>query len=251
MKVKYSLMTWNTALTEVSDAAAKAKAKAVFKYVTDFLKDDNTIAVLQQIPYKKRVEVNCWIEDPLYTQFAEAFSEYKVYKNTSYNDGFIRMLTVIVTKMQCEKDAKFITTNREAAVQIESSYSVFGLHAKNGGKNKTYLENLAPHKSDIVLGDFNAEGADIILGDFNAGDYDKCENRDTFKSILEDYVCICNMPTKEIRYENGELERKSCIDHIFVKSGIVDRCSSLVIHEDIKISDHYPITFCIDKAEEM
>ena len=238
MKVKYSLMTWNTALTEVSDA--EAKEKAVFKYVTDFLEDDNTIAVLQQIPYK-RVEGNCWIEDPLYTQFAEAFSEenkYKVYKNTSYNDGFIRMLTVIVTKMQCVKDAEFKTTNREAAVQIEGSYSVFGVHAKtdanNREVNKSYLIGL------------NSIKADIILGDFNAGDYDECENRNTFKSILKDYVCICNMPTKEIRYKNGELERKSCIDHIFVKSGIVDRCSSLVIHEDIKISDHYPITFCID-----
>ena len=39
-------MTWNTALTEGSDATA------VINYVKDFLDKDNTIAVLQQIPYR-------------------------------------------------------------------------------------------------------------------------------------------------------------------------------------------------------
>ena len=39
-------MTWNTALTEGSNV------DDVLNYIKDFLKEDNTIAVLQQIPYK-------------------------------------------------------------------------------------------------------------------------------------------------------------------------------------------------------
>lgn len=233
------IMTWNTALTEGSDATA------VINYVKEFLdKEDDTIAVLQQIPYKIPDKDEKWkkaIVDPSYMQFDMAFPEdkYTVSKNTTFNNGCIRMLTVIVTRMQCEEDAKFITTNREAAVQIKGSYSVFGVHAKYGDDNKSYLIGL------------NSKEADIILGDFNAGDYYRhenvpFENRDTFKSILKDYVCICNMPTKEVRDENGILTRRTCLDHIFVKSSIVNKCSSLIIHEDINLSDHYPITFCID-----
>ena len=233
------IMTWNTALSEGSDATA------VINYVKEFLdKEDDTIAVLQQIPYKIPDKDEKWekaILDPSYMQFFRAFPEdiYKVSKNTTFNNGLIRMLTVIVTRMKCVKDEIFATTNREAAIQIKDSYSVFGVHAKNGNDTKSYLIGL------------NSINADIILGDFNAGDYyrykdEPCENRATFKSILKDYVCICNMPTKEVKNKNGELIRRTCIDHVFVKSSIVDKCSSLKIHEDIKISDHYPITFYID-----
>ena len=237
------IMTWNTALTEGSDATA------VINYVKEFLdKEDDTIAVLQQIPYKLPDESldadEKWenaIEHPSYTQFDKTFpkDKYTVSKNTTFNNGRIVMLTAIVTRMKCVKDEIFATTNREAAIQIKDSYSVFGVHAKTGNDTKSYLIGL------------NSINADIILGDFNAGDYyrykdEPCENRATFKSILKDYVCICNMPTKEVKNKNGELIRRTCIDHVFVKSSIVDKCSSLIIHEDIKISDHYPITFYIE-----
>lgn len=236
------IMTWNTALTEGSDATA------VFNYVKEFLDKGDAIAVLQQIPYKipnKKEEKwdEKWrkaIEHPSYTQFVRTFPEdkYIVSTNTAYNSGCIVMLTAIVTQMQCEQEALFTTTNREAAIQIKDSYSVFGVHAKNGEDNKPYLIGLNSIEADIILGDFNA-------GDYYCYDNIPCENRDTFKSILKDYVCICNMPTKEV-IENGILKRRTCIDHVFVKSAFVQKCTSLTIHEDIKISDHYPITFCID-----
>ena len=237
------IMTWNTALTEGSDATA------VINYVKEFLdKEDDTIAVLQQIPYKIPDESldadEKWrkaMEHPSYKQFVKTFPDdkYKVSKNTTFNNGRIRMLTVMVTRMKCVKDEIFATTNREVAIQIKDSYSVFGVHAKNGNGNKSYLIGLDSIDADIILGDFNA-------GDYYRSKYEHCENRAIFKSILKDYVCICNMPTKEVRDENGVLIRRTCIDHVFVKSSIVDKCSSLRIHEDIKISDHYPITFYID-----
>ena len=54
------------------------------------------------------------------------------------------------------------------------------------------------------------------------------------------------MPTKEIRDKEKNLIRKSCIDHVFVHEKYVTHCSNLVVHEDIKLSDHYPITFEIE-----
>ena len=144
------------------------------------------------------------------------------------------MSTIIVTQMVCVEETNIPTTNREATIQIKDSYSIYGLHARAGEDNEAYLNELKKFES-----------ADIVLGDFNAGDYSRCENRSVFREILKDYVCICNMPTKEIG-DNGRIDRRSCIDHVFIKNNIVDRCSSLVIHEDINISDHYPISFCIE-----
>ena len=79
------IMTWNTALTEGSDATA------VINYVKEFLdKEDDTIAVLQQIPYKIPDKDEKWkkaIVDPSYMQFDRAFPEdkYSVSKNTTFN----------------------------------------------------------------------------------------------------------------------------------------------------------------------
>ena len=232
-------MTWTTALTEGSNS------QGVINYVKNFVDENNTLAVLQQIPYKYKDENNNYVLHQAYIDFMETFSddEYKVFQNNTYNKGFIVMMTVIVTKMH--NVIKALTqstsiTSRESAVTVNldnNSIDVYGIHARNGEDNRTYLKSLD-----------NIVEADIILGDFNAGDYEDCQNRATFRSILKDYVCICNMPTKEVRkefVEAGEKKtkiiRKTCIDHIFVKRNIVTQCSNLIVDEDNKLSDHYPI----------
>lgn len=232
------IMTWNTGLTEGSDA------QAVINYVKPFIDQDNAVAVLQQIPYKD--PHNNWTMFPTYADFMAAFpeNEYTIIQNTNHNNGFARMLTVVVTRMTNVSELSTFpykpTTNRECFFRVGDYYKLLGLHLHPDKRNADELRALN-----------NKKDADIILGDFNAGDYYRykdvpCENRATFKSILKDYVCICNMPTKEVKDINGKLIRRTCIDHVFVKSSIVDKCSSLKIHEDIKISDHYPITFYID-----
>ena len=218
------IMTWNTALTEGSNV------DDVLNYIKDFLKEDNTIAVLQQIPYKDPKKR--WAESASYRSFVEAFPEtaYKVFNKW----GTEIMYTVIVTKMKNVAEAAGIeTTNREVAVCVDGSIVIYGLHAMSREYNKSYLQSL------------NSVQADILLGDFNAGDYAECENKSTFRGILKNHVCICNMPTKEVR--NGDsVTRRTCIDHIFVKRELITRCSEPCVREDIKYSDHYPITFSIE-----
>ena len=114
--------------------------------------------------------------------------------------------------------------NRAIAVKF-NGISFLSIHAQNDKDNKPYLEAL-PSETDFVL------------GDFNAGNYPDSENRETFNEILKDYICICNMPTKINK--NG---RRTCIDHIFVKKEKVTRCANLIVHEEIQLSDHFPITF--------
>jgi endonuclease/exonuclease/phosphatase family metal-dependent hydrolase len=235
MKIK--IMTWNTALTEGSNV------DDVLNYIKDFLKEDNTIAVLQQIPYKDPKKR--WAESASYQSFVKAFlkTEYKVFnkkfpktEDKVFNKklGNAIMYTVIVTKMENVAEADGIeTSNREVAVCVDGSIVIYGLHARSREDNKSYLQSL------------NSVQADILLGDFNAGDYAECENKLTFRDILKNHVCICNKPTKEVRNGNSVI-RRTCIDHIFVKRELITRCSEPCVREDIKYSDHYPIIFSIE-----
>lgn len=43
-----------------------------------------------------------------------------------------------------------------------------------------------------------------------------------------------------------DLLRKSCIDHIYIKRNMVDKCENMIVHNKVKFSDHYPITFCLN-----
>lgn len=239
----YEILCWNTALTE-----GVSNVGDIINYIKGFLNKENTIAVLQQIPFKD--PNNNWEHHDIYNRFFECFpvKEYKIEKNTSYNNGSIVMMTVIITKLQNVSSAHIdvypngLATNRESAIQVfdndnKNKFTILGLHAQKGKDNVTYLKNINGN-------------ADIILGDFNAGDYQECENWKIFRNIISSHVCICNIPTKRVLSKTGDLIRKTCIDHVFVRRELVTRCSNVVVHEDIGYSDHYPITFTYNKIND-
>lgn len=154
------------------------------------------------------------------------------------------MMTVIVSQNEVAKpgvDSLYpngIKTNGEVAITINGEFLLLGVHIKNGDDNSSYIENIYGN-------------ADIIVGDFNAGDYNDCQNQEVFSGILPTHVCICNLPTKRVESTGGELLREMCIDHIYVKRKLITRCSNVVIHKENRLSDHYPITFCIDSSRKI
>lgn len=232
------ILNWNTALTE-----DEKNLVDILEYVKCFLNKSNSIAVLQQIP-RKDPKKN-WSEHGVYRKVKEFFSEkegYSMFENDKYNDGYIFMETVIISQMKGLKPANesyYLNTqptNREVAVVVnneEVEIAILGLHAKNGAENNNYLKSIP-------------NCAEIIVGDFNAGNYIGSENMKTFTSILQSHVCICNLPTKVILDVTGKIKRKSCIDHIFVKREYVPKCSNMIVHENVRYSDHYPISFSLD-----
>ena len=229
-----NIMTWNTGMTEWSNLS---DTKNVYTQIVDFLKhfleNENPVVVLQQIPFKQKLDGK-WIKHPLFIQFCKDFSNYKLYYNDKFNNGYIIMMTVIITldnntTTSCNNTIypNSIATNREYAI-ICNGFSILGIHAANADKNKPYLESLNG-------------AADIILGDFNSGNYISSENRTTFNNLLKEHICICNTPTRIDPYTL----RKTCIDHIFVRDCLITKCSNLIVHENIQLSDHFPITFKI------
>ncbi len=220
-----NVMTWNTGITEV--LFDYNKCNDILSYVDDFLKKENAIVFLQQIVYKD--PRNSWVKHEIYNMLLEKIEKYsiKFYSKSSF------MMTVAIASGHSFRklDDCFLPVgrpkNRSIAVEF-NNISFLGIHAENGKENKPFLEN--------IMGK-----ADVILGDFNAGNYLKSDNREIFNEILNEYVCICNMPTKIT--ESG---RRTCIDHVFVKEDIITKCSNLIVHEEIKLSDHFPITFEIN-----
>lgn len=231
------ILNWNTALTE-----NHKNYKSIFSCIEDFLNKENAIVVLQQIPIKDPNDK--WKPHKLFLNLQNRIQKHlgcRIFVNDEYNSGFVYMGTVIITNI---KDIEQVAdnyypknkkTNRECAISVKLASKelvILGLHAENGEKNKNYLESIS--------GD-----ADVILGDFNAGDYEESENRDLFKEILKEHVCICNMPTKRVM-SKGLLIRKTCIDHVFVRRKNVTACFDMKVHEDNELSDHYPISFKIN-----
>lgn len=248
--MQLKIMTWNTALKGKNIENDEEKIKSIIDHIETFLRENpNAVAVLQEIPYKENVN---WKADPVYTYFEKSFkNKYAVFANRDYNEGRLRMMTVIVTNIT---DATALTLwkhpdhplNRECAVVVPcdgTNIVIYGIHASNGADNKPYLESLSAIAKKI--------DADIVLGDFNAGDYKECENWVTFNGILPEYTCICNGPTREV-WEEGTLSRKTHIDHVFLKDVFLkdellkayysELKIHVIIHDDVKLSDHYPIT---------
>lgn len=231
-------MTWNTQLYEYGNIIDKNKPKKpidfikcdeILKIVKEYLdKKENAIAVLQEIPYTSNIT---WKKHSIYEKILKTFKDDKYeIKFCKQTDKQILMTVAISLKDKIKPldDSYFPANNKpkNRAVAIDfNGISILGIHAENRNKNKPYLNSISGK-------------ADIILGDFNAGNYVESENRDTFNQMLKEHICVCNMPTKLT--QSG---RRTCIDHVFVRDNLVTRCSNLIVHEETKLSDHFPITF--------
>ena len=180
----YNILNWNTALTEDNRYLDE-----IVEYIREYLNTENAIAILQQIPYKDHS--NNWEYHYVYNRLKETFpeSEYTWKMNNSFNNGYIIMQTVLITKIKIIKECgasiypNAEATNREVAVYVDDKFSILGIHARNGKDNLTYIQRIN-------------SGADIIVGDFNAGDYNEYTYCKEYRKILDSHVCICNMPTK-------------------------------------------------------
>ena len=226
------ILNWNTALTEHNE-----HAENIFDYIFRFLEKTNAVAVLQQIPYK--APENHWAQHDVFTKLQERCSgRIQMIHNGHFNNGYVYMETVILTNIADAVPAvtdcypESCPTNREAAVVIrtgERELTILGIHAKNGKDNAGYLKALRSNPSDL------------ILGDFNAGDYPDSENQALFRSIPEQHVCVCNLPTKRVMNRAGFVTRETCIDHVLVKQEYVTACKAVTVDRNMTISDHYPV----------
>lgn len=217
-----NVMTWNTGITE--SLSNYQNCAAILTYVANFLENGNAIVFLQQMVYKDRTKN--WTTHDIFKMFLEKFKKYSL----EFHQESSFMMTVAIAsgnglkKLGVEYLPDGRPENRSVAVEF-NNISFLGIHAENGAKNKPFLSCI------------NGK-ADVILGDFNAGNYPSSENREIFNQILNGHTCICHKPTKITK--SG---RRTCIDHVFVRDNLVADCANLIVHEEVILSDHFPITF--------
>ena len=77
----YQILNWNTGLTEDT-----TNLLDILQFIKTFLDGENTIAVLQQIPFKMKNEDGRWIYSDSYNEFVTTFSseKYKIISNKLY-----------------------------------------------------------------------------------------------------------------------------------------------------------------------
>lgn len=221
-------MTWNTQLyTEKTLMPISKKYKSIVNVVKGYLEKANAICFLQEIPYYSN---ETWEKHTLYLELKKDFSEaeYDVIFNIASKRQI--MMTVAIAKkgIISKLDSRSFNTNRTVTIKYKQhDFAITGIHASNGNDNKSYLLSIDDCKSSI------------ILGDFNAGDYAESENQAIFNNILKNYTCICN----EITRWPG---RPTPIDHVFVNTDILLKCTNCIVHKEIIFSDHYPVTFSVE-----
>lgn len=235
-------MTWNTQLYEYGNNLHNKKreksideCRDIINIVREHMREENAVAVLQEIPMRSNVT---WSEHIIWTLLQGVFPkrDYTILYNIETVNQ-IKMTVVIAKKGIIESDNERIDLNKSCKNNFVS------FKVKN-----TDLHVLAVHQKDNVYASdrFNKDKPNIILGDFNAGDYDKefpkqeelkkfRANRDNYRELLKrGYKDICDGQITTIY--------NTPIDHILVDDKNAKRAKDLEIVRD-NLSDHYRITF--------
>lgn len=245
------MMSWNTQLFVMGNKLSKYRKKdkidnckvdSIFNIVEEFLKKENAIAILQEIPYKTKVNGE-WFFHYIYNEFIKKFKDYGILYYED-KDGFQIKMTVVITKKanyihksnnKINKD-KYVA-NRFVAFEItDVPFNFLGVHAHDSfdirgelSRNKYY-----PH---------------IMIGDFNSGNYRKNNENKDFSSNRQSYLLLSEGYFDLIQGEYTTTY-KTQIDHVLMENSLDlrEKCrfSNVKVDRTIKESDHYPIFFDLD-----
>lgn len=238
MNIKF--MTWNTQLYEYGNKLfegkniddGKEKLSKEIKIVLSHLKKENSIVVLQEIPYKSNIT---WKKHELFIEFKKNFpdNKYSLIYNVN-NKNQIKMTVVIAKKDFIKLNTEGVNNNCCVSFNInEMDLNVLGVHSHNAFELRELL-----FTNELVH-------PNIMLGDFNSGNYLKQKednkivvNRQNYLLLTEGYIDICQGEYTHRIY-------KTHIDHILLENSNKflekHKYNNVIVDREITLSDHYPI----------
>lgn len=235
MKIKF--LTWNTQLYEYRNTKGKTienglkvynqEIEIIKKHFFDLSDDEKAIAVLQEIPY--RIKINRkWCLHPVFEEFENDFpdTDYDII----YHSGWHIKMTVVIASKGIVSECKG-KTNLYIPFMINSlQLNVLALHAHNAFETRKWLAEHEDYKPNIMLGDFNA-------GNYRKSNKDNeiAVNRQNYLLLTEGYIDLCQ-GVYTTKYQTQ-------IDHILLEN--IDefkyKFENVKVNYDVKISDHYPV----------
>ena len=243
----FNIMTWNTQMFEMGNKLKNDQIDikpiefSIYKFaiekIDEHLKKKNAIVILEEIPFY------CWEdgkEHVLFTMFKAHYkgTKYKLLYNI-INKHQIKMTVVIAEKDIIDKDEKGICSNLFVSFKIlNTDLYVLAVHSHNALELWNKISTSKDYSPQIILGDFN-------VGNYLTNDKERnckmADNRHYYLMLLNGYIDIC-----QGQYTT---KYKSQIDHVLLKNSEAFwenyNFKSVMINRNIKISDHYPITFIL------
>lgn len=235
----FNIMTWNTQLYEYGNrVGGKVKAitqtefDSILRRIDEHLNKENSIAVLQEIPY---VCNQTWKKHDLFAKFEQHFKKdnYDILYNV-LSENQLKMTVVISKKGLIERNQSE-EQNCYVSFKIKhSDITALAVHSHNAFECHEYLKRDCRNKYNMILGDFNA-------GNYikKHNDEEIAINRKNYLLLSEGYNDICQ----------GEYTTsyKTFIDHVLLVSSYefisTHQYSNLNIDRSVRLSDHYPISF--------
>lgn len=248
--MKLHVMTWNCGFyRECHQSPDLRRYNSIMNIIKGRLELENSMVVLQEIPYKVKREDGLWVEHSLYKKLMEDFPDDKYEVIFLISNNYQIMMTVIIFKkstfMRCEfeKNGMEMCNNRIVGCKI-NDISIVGVHMPTdfeiGRRDNKKTQELKRWKAtvwDNLLEFVKQEKSQsrklIILGDFNA--YIGCEYKLTESKFIELHRYSSDIIPDDVpTYKGGD---GTPIDHIFVnfntKSAYVQK-----IEEKFEWSDH-------------
>lgn len=235
--MKMNFMTWNTQLYEYGNKLFRKPIddgetlNNIIEIVKKHLNKENSIVVLQEIPYKSNVT---WKKHEFFKEFENNFQEkeYTLIYNVP-NKNQIKMTVVIAKKGFIERNEKGLNNNCCVSFFVNTTdLNVLGVHSHNAFELREWLSSKELFHPNIMLGDFNS-------GNYikEKNDNEIVVNRQNYLSLTEGYIDICQGKFTSIY--------KTHIDHILLENSNEflesHKYDDVIVDRDIKLSDHYPI----------
>lgn len=248
-KTKVKLLTWNTGLYRCN--CDSPNYTGIIKAVKSFLEDDNSLAILQEIPYYCKDEGLGWMIHPLFARLKADFP--KECFSFRYNVASERqiMMTAMICKKEAFSFASHLSVENNRIVSCErGDLTIIGAHMPTGfdikGDDDQKTLEVKQFKKNVwkklvyCIRDFNSTSRHLLIaGDFNA--YIGCDEKETERQFIE----LCRQAKDIVPDDSPTFVGNTPIDHVFINFDAKSQYN-YVIEKGFSHSDHKRIEVALN-----
>lgn len=238
---KINIKTWNINWFRGINSGHKYLVKeqkkdvyiSIVKNIKEFLVKENSVVILQEVPYKNKNQYNNWEINSFYTELLEDFPthKYEIISNIKKNSYVVRGTFAIFNKGEfTQMQTASICKNR--IIELEKKpFTIIGVHMPALSPDSSIEDREMWDELIKYINEYNCDKKMIILGDFNC--YEECKNKLTEVKFME----VCKKANAKISDDIPTFIGKTTIDHVFAYYDIGQNYL-VSIQDEFDWSDH-------------